>query len=179
MGPDDLRSVRPFQVIVYLSYIVAGVQAAALGAPPGAVREAMGHEATVLWIVMLLVFPSLSLAGLASARRWAGSMWLQLGGNVGVAGATAAYAIAVIQSTWWNSATFAAWLAASLTLCCLVLVWGDVRRIVVVERRIRRIVGGEPGPESGDARERVVVEGRHRRGSGERREELGFDDFVD
>jgi hypothetical protein len=139
LRPDDLRSVRPFQVIVYLSYMAAGTQSALMGAPPGAVAQAMGDTIGVLWIGMLIVFPAVSLLGLGLMRRWACSMWLQLSGNLGVAGASAGYVVSVLQVTWAERASLAAWVVGSLVLCALWMVAGDVQRIVVVERRIREI----------------------------------------
>ncbi|WP_280187042.1 MULTISPECIES: hypothetical protein [Nocardia] len=138
MTPDDRRSVRPFQVIVFLGYMAAGIDAAVKGAPPGAVSQAMGNRFAVVWIVMLIVFPAVSLLGLA-ARRWAGGPWMQLSGNLGVGAASAAYVLAVLQATWAERASFAAWVTASLTVCAVGLVYGDVRWIVAVTRRMREM----------------------------------------
>lgn len=138
IGPGDLRSVRPFQVIIYTGYIAAGGQAALLGAPPGTVSQAMGHRVAWVWIGMLIGCPLMSLVGLA-LRRWVMSPWLQLSGNIGVTFASAAYVDAVLQATWADRASFAGWVTASLTMCAAWMVVGDVRRIVAVDREMREI----------------------------------------
>lgn len=131
-------SVRPFQVVVYCGYIAAGVDAAVKGAPPGAVAQAMGHDIAVIWTVLLIVCPLVFLAGLAF-QRWLVAPWLQLSGNVGVAFASAAYVTAVLQATWAEQASFAAWVTASLMVCSALIVAGDVRRIVAISRRMREM----------------------------------------
>lgn len=136
----DIGDVRPFQVIVYLAYIIAGIQSFVLGAPPNAVAQAMGDSIALVWAVLVIVCPLLTLAGIYAERRSFG-LHMQAAGDSGVAFATAAYVVAVLQATWWDRATFAAWMAASLGLCAALMTWRDIRRILFVQRRVLQIEG--------------------------------------
>lgn len=134
----DSESVRLFQVIVYTAYVIAGIQSLALGAPPNAVAQAMGHRAALAWTLLIMVGPVLSLLGLWRGS-WPFSLHLQLAGNSGVAFASAAYVVAVLQATWSEKATFAAWMATSLAVCGVLMVVHDIRRIRLVQRRIGEV----------------------------------------
>ncbi len=133
----DRGQVRLFQVVVYSAYILAGLQAVAVGGPPNAVAQAMGATAAHLWIALVITCPALALTGIALERR---PIWIyaQVAGSAGIACATAAYVVAVIEATWARSASFAAWIAASLTICAVLMAWRDARRIRVVSRWVRQ-----------------------------------------
>ncbi|WP_280393247.1 hypothetical protein [Nocardia wallacei] len=132
----DSGSVTHYQVIVYLAYVVAGVQSLLLGAPPNAVAQAMGPAIALLWTVLVIACPLTSLFGMWQDRR-PSSLWFQLAGDSGVTFATAAYVAAVFSSTWFERATFAAWMAASITVCGALMTWRDIRRIQMVGRVVR------------------------------------------
>lgn len=134
----DSGSVRLFQVIVYTAYVIAGVQSLVLGAPPNAVSQAMGHVAALAWTLLIMACPALSLLGLWRGS-WPFSLHLQLAGDSGVAFASAAYVVAVLQATWSEKATFAAWMATSLAVCGVLMVVHDIRRIRLVQRRIGEV----------------------------------------
>lgn len=136
----DIGDVRPFQAIVYLAYVIAGIQSFALGAPPNAVHQAMGHPIAVVWTVLIIASPLLTLVGMACERKSFG-LHMQAAGDSGVAFASAAYVVAVLQVTWADRATFAAWMAASLTVCAALMTWRDIRRILFVQRRVLEIEG--------------------------------------
>ncbi|MBF6368435.1 hypothetical protein IU469_22315 [Nocardia puris] len=135
----DEGSVRPFHAMVYLAYIAAGVQSLALGAPPNAVAQVMGHRFALAWIVLIIVSPALALVGMATERRYIYGLYMQAAGNSGVACATAAYVMAILQVTWADRASFAAWMATSLTASAVLITWRDVRRIRAVTRRVRQL----------------------------------------
>lgn len=137
----DAETVRLPQAIVYCAYIVAGVQSLALGAPPNAVAQAMGHEVALMWTALIIACPTLTLVGLWQRRR-AFSLWLQLAGDSGVTFASAAYVVAVLQATWSERATFAAWSAAALAICGALVTWRDARRIRQVSKRIQAFEEG-------------------------------------
>lgn len=143
LGPLDAGDVRLFQVIVYVAYIIAGVQSLALGAPPNAVTQAMGHLVAGVWIALVVACPGLTLLGMWQERRPYG-LYAQVAGNSGVAFATAAYVVAVLQATWAERASFAAWMATSLTICAALITWRDARRIRQVRLRVREIEEGRP-----------------------------------
>lgn len=139
----DADNVRHYQVIVYLAYACAGVQALLLGAPPNAVAQAMGHTVSLAWIVMIVACPALSLVGMWLDRRGQPSgLWLQIAGDAGVAFASFAYVAAILQATWSEKATFAAWVAAALGVCAAAMFVRDVRRVVVAGRMVREMENG-------------------------------------
>lgn len=136
----DAENVRHYQIIVYLAYVCAGVQALLLGAPPNAVAQAMGHTVSLAWIGMVMVCPALSLAGIWVDRRGEPSgLWMQIAGDAGVAFASAAYVVALMQATWAERATFAAWIAAALGVCAAGMLVRDVRRVLLAGRMVQEI----------------------------------------
>lgn len=136
----DAESVRHYQVIVYLAYVCAGVQALLLGAPPGVVAQAMGYPVSLAWTVMIVVCPALTLVGMWVDRRGQpAGLWLQIAGDAGVAFASFAYVSAILQATWSEKATFAAWVAAALGVCGAAMFVRDVRRVVVAGRMVREM----------------------------------------
>lgn len=136
----DAESVRHYQVIIYIAYVCAGVQAVSLGAPPNAVAQAMGHMVSLAWISMIIACPALSLVGMWLDRRnQPAGLWLQIAGDAGVGFASAAYVTALLQATWAERATFAAWVAAALGVCAAAMLVRDVRRVVVAGRMVREM----------------------------------------
>lgn len=136
----DAESVRHYQVIVYLAYVVAGAQALLLGAPPNAVAQAMGHGVALAWIALIIACPVLSLAGLWLDRRGRpNGLWLQIAGDAGVAFASAAYVTSIVQATWAERATFAAWVVGALGVCAAAILVRDVRRVVLAGRFAREL----------------------------------------
>lgn len=139
----DAGSVKPFHALVYLSYVLAGAQSIALGAPPNAVAQAMGNTVALAWIVLIIACPALTLVGMAAERRSPFGLYMQAAGNSGVACATAAYVAAILQVTWADRASFAAWMAASLAASAALVTWRDLRRIRAVSRRARQLEESE------------------------------------
>lgn len=138
MGLVDTEAVRPFQVIMYTAYVIAGIQSLVLGAPPNAVSQSMGPAAALAWTLLIVACPTMSLLGLWRGS-WPFSLHLQLAGDSGVAFASAAYVVAVLQATWSEKATFAAWMATGLAVCGVLMVMHDIRRIRLVQRRISEV----------------------------------------
>lgn len=136
----DGESVRPYQVVVYAACIVAGVQGLIQRVPPGAITEAMGHDVSIVWSVLLVVCPGATLGGVWLGRRGVPfGMWAQIAGDSGVVFTAAAYALAIFQASWGRNASFAAWLALSIAACALAMLLRDVRRVRQAERRVKRV----------------------------------------
>lgn len=136
----DGESVRPYQAVVYASCAIAGMQSLITGLPPNVVTDAMGHVVAVIWSAMLIACPTVTALGLWMSRRGLPSgLWMQAGGDTGVAWAMAAYAVAIFQATWAERASFAAWLAIGVGVCALGMVIRDVRRIQQAGRLVKRM----------------------------------------
>ena len=136
----DAESVRPYQTTVYSAYIIAGLQNLAMGVPPGAVTQAMGHAIALIWSALLIIFPVATMLGLwISKRGWPSGLWMQTAGDLGVVWASAAYAVAIFQATWAQRASFAAWIAIAVGVCALGMVIRDVRRIRQAGRLVKRM----------------------------------------
>lgn len=135
----DTGSVRPYQVIVFLAFVCAGVHSLLLGAP-NAVEQAMGGTAALAWTALIIVCPALNLLGMWLERRKEPSgLWLQIAGDAGVAFASAAYVTALVQATWAERATFAGWVVGALGVCAAAIFGRDVRRAVVAGRMVREM----------------------------------------
>lgn len=148
----DSDTVRHYQTIVYIGYIVAGVQSLALGSPPNAVAQSMGRSTALVWTLLVIVAPAMSLLGQWRTRA-ASSLWLQLAGDSAVTFATAAYVMAVLQSTWFARATFAAWMAMSITVCGAMKTWRDIWQIWLVSQRMRELATDRVKDQADDADE--------------------------
>src|SRR3546814_18232196 len=98
----------------------------------------MGPAAALAWTLLIVAGPTRSLLGLWRGS-WPFSLHLQLAGDSGVAFASAAYVVAVLQATWSEKATFAAWMATGLAVCGVLMVMHDIRRIRLVKRRISAV----------------------------------------
>lgn len=135
----DAESVRPYQVVVYAACIAAGVQGLIQRVPPGAITQAMGHEVSIVWSVLLVVCPAATLTGVWLSRRGVPfGLWAQIAGDSGVAFTAAAYALAIFQASWGRNASFAAWLAMAIAGCALAMLLRDVRRVRQADRRVKR-----------------------------------------
>jgi hypothetical protein len=134
----DSESVRLYQGIIFIGYAIAGIQSLAMGSPPTAVGQAMGHVVALMWTGLLIACPVLSGLGYL-ARKRPGGLWLLVAGDAGAACATAAYVVAVLQATWAERASFAAWNAASLTACAVLILARDLRRLRQFERAVKEV----------------------------------------
>lgn len=142
-GWIDTESVRPYQGIVYGCCIVAGLQSLIQGALPGAVTQAMGPRFSVVWSVLLVVWPVATLTGVWLARHGIElGLWAQTGGDTGVSLTAAAYAIAIFKASWGLNASFAAWMAIAISLCAAVMVVRDIRRIRQFGQKVKRLESG-------------------------------------
>jgi hypothetical protein len=136
----DGESVRPYQAAVYAACIAAGVQGLIQRVPPDAVTQAMGHDVSIAWSVLLVLCPATTLAGVWLSRRGVPfGLWAQIAGDSGVAFTAAAYALAILQASWGRNASFAAWLAMAIAACALAMLLRDVRRVRQAERRVKRV----------------------------------------
>lgn len=131
----DSETVRLYQAVMYTCYAFAGIYMASYGRPPSTVQRAMGEWAHTTWVVLMVTCPLLVLLGArffnrdSGARNRYSGLWLQLGGNLGVTLALAAYVASVLKSPWWGTGVFAVWGYAGLTICNAVIVLRDARRI--------------------------------------------------
>lgn len=124
----DSETVRLYQAVMYTCYCAAGVYMASFGRAPSTVQQAMGMHAHYTWIGLMMACPLIVLVGTRASNRWTG-LWLQLGGNLGIVAALAAYVTAVLQSPWWGTGAFAVWGYVGLTICTAGIILRDGRRI--------------------------------------------------
>lgn len=132
----DSESVRHYQTIVYLAYLVAGAQILVRGSLPGAVAQGLGRGFEKAWLFLLVVGPLTTFVGRRMAHSIAG-LWLQLAGDCGVMFASLAYVAAILQTGYGGKATFVEWVVGSLAVCALGMVTRDVRKIRVASQLVR------------------------------------------
>lgn len=135
----DSEGVGLFQAVVYIHLAVGGFYCAVIaGGVPQAVEEAMGPVANVAWVWMCIgVTVCLLGKRLNSGLSYLG-LWLQVAGDVFALGAFGGYVLATMQTSYFGAVLIAVWVFAALADCALLLVVRDIRRIVQVERRVRR-----------------------------------------
>ena len=138
----DSESVRPFQYLVYAFTFGGGVQCIIMN-PPGAVSRVMGDHFDTVWTLLLIVCPVLACLGAWWRRRNIAGLWVQLAGDAGFTLALWAYVAALVQATYAQSATFAAWLSASIAISGLGVTIRDIRliRAVTAQMNLRRQEG--------------------------------------
>lgn len=145
----DADKVQPFQVVVYAGVLLSGLYMTAFGTPT-AVREQLGGGMHYVWIGCTLVGPLMMRIGdglinwgkheiLKDERPGGGARvywgwYLQLGGDFIVLMAFITYVIAAFNSSWLSKGMFAAFIVLSLSVCALILVFRDSRRIRAIER---------------------------------------------
>lgn len=129
-------SVRLYQGIVYAAFLVSALQTIWLGSPPTAVAQAMGEGVEQMWLALLIACPLLLVVGYRRRARLDG-LWLLAAGDAGSFCATAAYVAAVLQATWAERASFAAWMATALSVCSLLVLWVDLRSIREMSRLVK------------------------------------------
>ena len=141
----DSRTVRLFQIIVYAFCVGAGLYAAFFSEPVSVVDVALGGYTYAVWVWMNISCPLLVAGGCWLARdrgeklsRTATTgLLLQLAGDTGMVFTFGAYVSALLAAAWWGKGTYAVFILAALTLCALLLVFGDARRLVVQSERVR------------------------------------------
>lgn len=131
-------SVKPFQVLVYAGYLMAGIHALLARELPNAVGQILGPATHVGWIALLIVCPLLTFAGIPVARRTPRGLWLQVAGDSGICFASALYVVALSQTVYAGRATFALWVVLMLGACAGALVVRNLRVLRAVTRVVRR-----------------------------------------
>lgn len=142
----DSRTVRLFQIIVYASCALAGIYAALFAEPVSVVDVALGNITYAVWVWMNVLCPLLVAVGCwlgrdrgdHLSRSTTNGMLLQLAGDVGMVFTFGAYVAALLAAAWWGKGTYAVWIISGLTLCALLLVFGDARRLWVNSERTPR-----------------------------------------
>ncbi|MCM6777928.1 hypothetical protein NDR87_31480 [Nocardia sp. CDC159] len=117
---------------------MAGIQSLILGSPPTAVAQSMGAIAAGMWTGLLICCPLLLLLGFL-LRRHPSGIWVQIAAEAGAASATAAFVVAVLQSTWAERASFAAWSGAAMTAHSVLLLTRDLRRAREMARLVKEV----------------------------------------
>ncbi|MBF6573721.1 hypothetical protein [Nocardia farcinica] len=131
-------SVKPFQVLVYAGYLMAGIHALLARELPNAVGQILGPATHVGWIALLIVCPLLTFAGIPVARRTPRGLWLQVAGDSGICFASALYVVALSQTVYAGRASFALWVVLMLGACAGALVVRNLRVLRAVTRAVRR-----------------------------------------
>lgn len=135
-GMVDSESVRLYQGVVYMAFLLSAMQTIWLGSPPTAVAQAMGGEVELMWLALLIACPLLAALGYWRRERPDG-LWLLAASDAASACITAAYVVAVLRATWAERASFAACLAAAVSVCSALILWRDLRRIRATARLVK------------------------------------------
>jgi hypothetical protein len=135
----DGESVRGYQRMVYLALVCAGAQGLLLGQLPNAVADTLGPWFNAGWLVLLVLGPILTFIGSWSEPRHVVGLWLQLSGDSAVSAALLAYAVALGQTVYAGRATLAMWLGLALSMCALMLVVRDIRKLRAVAAKVREL----------------------------------------
>jgi hypothetical protein len=133
--PDRRRAARnPDTIVLLASLAVAGLGLTLAGVPPFAVMILVPKPLALAWSAVLGVAAALALAGVLWRDELIG--WsLEVGGRIGVACTTAAYAIALVDA--WAEPTLpgpapvdviTVTVIAGITVSCVARLWVLVRR---------------------------------------------------
>lgn len=133
----DSEGVALFQWLFYILFIILGVYGLwiADSQPPITLRFAPMN--ITLWYWLHIVGPGSCLLGklLRTSRLGYAGMWLQLGGDIGLAFALAAYNTGTFHAESWGRGMYGAFplgTATFLSVCLLTV--RDVRRMRAVEK---------------------------------------------
>ncbi|OBG71320.1 MULTISPECIES: hypothetical protein [unclassified Mycobacterium] len=137
----DSEGVALFQWLFYVLFIMVGVYGLVIAnsQPPLSVKYAgpMAAMNITLWYWLHIAGPGTCLIGklLTRTKSAYAGMWLQLGGDLGLALALAAYNTATYHSESWGRGMYGAFpLGTATFLSVVILTVRDVRRMRVVER---------------------------------------------
>lgn len=136
----DSESVWLFQGLIGTAFIVCGLVGifVAHGALP--LTWTMSTLNSYLWYGLLVGGPITSIFGkLVSKTDIAyGGMWCQLTGDVTLIPVLTAYLLGALQAEPLGQGGFSVYLAAALLIGGVLFIVRDVRRILQVERRVKR-----------------------------------------
>lgn len=136
----DAESVVLFQFVFGACFILAGVYGIfiANGDPPLTLRDSMGGMDVRVWYWLNLLGPLGSLLGkcMKGSLTYAG-MWMQLTFDLVLSLALLAYIAGTVQTESWGHGAYGAFLGAALCISAVITVTRDVRRLRVVERRLK------------------------------------------
>jgi len=136
----DSETVRLYRAVMYTCFLWGGIYMTLWGHAPTTVQAALGSGLDHVWKALLVVCPLLVFVGSHLPRlRAHQGLWLQFSGDVGVTFALITYCIAVLQSPWWGSGTFALWGYIGLAVCTTVVAVRDVRQLRAVGRLAKEL----------------------------------------
>lgn len=141
----DSRTVRLFQIVMYVCFGAAGLYAIYYARPPEPVDQVVGHSLYILWgwicflsafIALIGFLPSMSREvrerNLATRSKTSKVMF-QLGGDVGMFGVLAVYAYSMWTTGYWHVSPFAFFETLGLNACVGLLIVGDIRALAKSE----------------------------------------------
>lgn len=134
------ESARPMQAIIYVGFVVAGIQGAAVQSTPTSVQVSMGTGFNVGWLALLIIGPLGSLLGEFLPDRYRGLV-LQISASVAIIFALLTYIVAVMQRRSIGEATFSVWVVGALIVAEFVLISRKVhqlRQVLALAREIER-----------------------------------------
>ena len=136
----DSELVSPLQTVFYICFIITALYLLLfVDVPIEGVEKSLGHTISTLWAVLLIVGPATWLTGLAAHGQLAyHGMWARLIGDITAGGAITVYIICILATTPWGKGVFSPGIAAPTAICILLLAIRDARRIIQVEKRVRR-----------------------------------------
>ena len=142
----DSDVVRPFQVAVYASILIAGIYMFFFGVP-SEVGRVLGPVMHQVWVALAIIGPlivylgdRLTNSGTYKATRYRGGgrrvywgWYLQAGGDLAIGmGVYLPYCIASF-SRWGQQGIFGPFIISGLIVCSTVLVIRDIRRVQAIE----------------------------------------------
>ncbi len=136
----DSEAVAPLQAIFYVCFIIGGVYLLAFTRVPiSGVENVIGPQVSVVWAWILIAGPVVWLGGCACRgsllyHGW----WAQLLGDLVTGGAVVIYVWSIVSDTPWGKGVFSPFIGAPTAICIALLTFRDVRRIVLVEKQVRR-----------------------------------------
>lgn len=134
----DSRTVRLFQAVMYAGWFLFGIYAVLFAEPVSVVDEAMGSIIYTTWVWVNIIGPVLVAVGCwlarktgAPSRRVTNGLILQVGGDLAMMLMLGGMWSSLLASAWWGKGTHATFTYMCLSGCALLLVIGDLRRLVV------------------------------------------------
>jgi hypothetical protein len=134
----DAEGVGIFQAIVYAHIIGMGLYGMLEAGVPQVVEDSLGRFFNTLWLWMCLGALICEVGKMMKGKRAYLGMCMQFGGDLFVFGVLATYTYSTLYTGYWGKAMAGVFLSAALADCVLLLIIRDVRRLVLVERIVRK-----------------------------------------
>ncbi|MEH3135334.1 MAG: hypothetical protein PGN30_10075 [Mycolicibacterium neoaurum] len=136
----DSEAVAPLQAVFFAFFIVgAGYLLLFTVAPIESIEKSLGETISNIWAGTLVGGPLTWMIGRRMRNELAYvGLWMQCIGDFITGGAMLVYTSAILSETPWGKGVFSPSISTPTMLCIWLLTFRDIRRIIMVEKRVRQ-----------------------------------------